>query len=242
MDQRTTDWHEKQRAYYRRSVSPRIAHVSTPYVLNHIEAVVRFGNLVPGERVLDVGCGVGRHAFLLADRGLQVEGLDLSPDLLQHLREYEGGRYNMAAHCADIGEPPPELDARFDAVVGFFMLHHVPDLRQAFRGVARLLRPGGRAVFIEPNPYNPLYYLQVLCSPGMKWSAEKGMVQLRRRRILAAVREASLVSPVIERFGFFPPFLHNLALGEMIEKALDKIRPLRPVSAFQLIRVERAGV
>src|SRR5688572_29696292 len=43
--------------------------------------------LEPGQRVLDVGCGPGRHSLALARRGLDVVGVDLSPDFVAHARE-----------------------------------------------------------------------------------------------------------------------------------------------------------
>lgn len=78
--------------------------------------------------MLDVGCGMGRYTLILAERGFALEGLDLSPVLLQRLRVFNGGRFNIPLHGADVMNPPAELQERFDAVVGFFALHHMHEL------------------------------------------------------------------------------------------------------------------
>ncbi|MCS7350064.1 class I SAM-dependent methyltransferase [Thermoflexus sp.] len=104
-----------QREYLGRRIQSTMYPKRTPYVLRRIEEVIRFGEFQPGERVLDVRCGMGRHAFLLVERGFQVEGLDLSPFLIERMREFDGGRYNIPVYCADIHQPPEELYGRYDA-------------------------------------------------------------------------------------------------------------------------------
>jgi SAM-dependent methyltransferase len=229
----------EQRAYYARGARKTMLPGATPYVLRQIDEVVRVGQLRSGERVLDVGCGMGRHAFLLAERGLEIEGLELSPQLLDRMRDFDNGRYNISTYCADMSAPPPELVGRFDALVGFFVLHHVRHLEAAFAGLAPLLRPGGRAIFLEPNPANALYYLQILLTPGMTWSAEKGMLNMRPRRLFGAMRAAGLEASQMHRFGFFPPLLRNRRWGGPAEAWFERIELLEPVLPFQIFRADR---
>ncbi|MDW8185563.1 MAG: class I SAM-dependent methyltransferase, partial [Anaerolineae bacterium] len=175
----------------------------------------------------------------LAERGFRVEGLDLSPFLIERMREYNGGRYDIPVYCADIHQPPEELCGRYDAVVGFFVLHHLADLHKAFAAIGRLLRPGGRAVFLEPNPYNPLYYAQLLITPGMSWSAEQGIWNMRPGVVFSAMQATGMTRIGMTRYGFFPPFLSNRAWGMRLERALEQISLWRPFLPFQLFRGER---
>jgi len=228
-----------QQAYFGRRIKPTMRLERTPYVLRQIEEVIRFGDLRPGETILDVGCGMGRHAFLLAERGFRVEGLELSPFLIERMREFDGGRYNIPIHLTDIHHCPPELNGRYDALVGFFVLHHLADLPQAFRSMALLLRPGGRVVFLEPNPLNPLYYIQILITPGMSWPAERGILNMRPRLISQAMEQAGLRLTAMVRYGFFPPFLSNHRWGGLSERILEKVPLWHPFLPFQLFRGDR---
>jgi SAM-dependent methyltransferase len=231
---------EEQRAYFARGANKKtMLPGATPYVLRHIDEVLAFGGLQAGERVLDVGCGMGRHAFLLAGRGLHVEGLELSPQLLARMREFDHGQYNIATYCADIAARPAELEGRYDALLGFFFLHHVQHLEAAFASMAGMLRPGGRAVFIEPNPRNLLYYLQVLLTPGMRWSAEKGMLNMVPGRLFPVMRSAGFHNMRARRFGFFPPVLRNRSWGGWAERLCERIPILDPVLPFQMFRCDR---
>ncbi|MGC8916475.1 MAG: class I SAM-dependent methyltransferase [Thermoanaerobaculum sp.] len=228
------DYNRLQREYFGQRIKKTMLPVRTPYVQRQVTEVVRVGCLRPGEKVLDVGCGMGRHAFLLAEKGLNVEGLELSPFLAEKMREFDRGKYRIPVHCADLHDPPRELEGRYDAVVGFFVLHHLASLQRAFSGVKRLLKAGGRAVFLEPNPANPLYYLQVLLTPGMRWAAEKGIRNMRGSALWREAKAAGMRLEKLERYGFFPPFVANRWWGGIMDRKLERVRILHPILPFQL--------
>jgi 2-polyprenyl-3-methyl-5-hydroxy-6-metoxy-1,4-benzoquinol methylase len=227
---------EFQRGYYRKPARSTIAHTASPYIRRHLDEVLRMAAVAPGARILDAGCGMGRHSVLLAERGFQVEGIELSPHLLDQMHARAP---HIPAHCADIADPPRPLFERYDAVLGFFVLHHLLDLDAAFAGVAKLLRPGGRAVFIEPNPANPLYYAQIALTPGMKWKAERGILNMRRAKIARSFGAAGLRNPDVFRFGFLPPFLRNRFFGAAVDRAAERIGILEPCLPFQVFRAEK---
>lgn len=240
-DESIARYNELQKAYFGRMIKRTMLPVRTPYVMRQVSEVVRLGNLQAGERVLDVGCGMGRHAFLLAEHGVEVEGLELSPFLVEKMREFDGGKYKIPVYCADLHHPPAELAERYDAVVGFFVLHHLADLVVSLRAVAALLRPEGRAVFLEPNPWNPLYYAQVLLTPGMRWEAEKGIRNMRRQKLARACEQAGLRLATLERYGFFPPFISNRRWGMRLEKLLERVGLWQSLLPFQLILAVKDG-
>jgi SAM-dependent methyltransferase len=227
---------EAQLEYFERAGKRAMRPSATPYVRRQVDQLVRFGELSEGERVLEVGCGMGRYTFDLAGRGLQVEGLDLSEELLRRFRAFDDGRYDIALHCADILAPPPGLEGRFDAVVGFFTLHHLHDLPASFRAMGGLLRPGGRIVFLEPNPLNVLYYIQMLAVPGMSWQGDKGILRMRPQIVFGAMADAGLTAVSLRRFGFFPSFVTNRRFGARAEDALQAVPLWRRFLPFQLFR------
>ncbi|WAZ21818.1 class I SAM-dependent methyltransferase [Streptomyces cinnabarinus] len=96
--------------------------------------------------VLDLGCGVGRHALFLAAEGFTARGVDASPAALDHAREEAGRRgLDAAFDTADFTELP-YADASFDYVLAFNVVYHADEegLRRALKEVRRVLRPGGR--------------------------------------------------------------------------------------------------
>jgi SAM-dependent methyltransferase len=230
---------EYQREYFEARSKPTMRPRDTPYVHRQTEELTAFAGIATTDRIVDVGCGEGRYTIPLAARGFDVEGLDLAPVLLERLTESAGGRFDIPLHAADVMAPPAELHERYDAAVGFFALHHFHDLEACFRGIARLVRPGGTITFLEPNPLNPLYYVQIAVTPRMTWEGDGGLVRMHPRTLDRAARAAGLEDMRFRRFGFFPPMVANRPRGRALERQLEGFPPLKPVLPFTLVRWRR---
>jgi SAM-dependent methyltransferase len=117
-----------------------------------VEDAFRLYGLGQVRRVLDLGCGTGGHAALLADRGYHVVGVDRSPAMLHRARERgSSARFELGEIAGlDLGET-------FDAVLMMFAVlgYHVAniDVQAALATVRRHLRPGG--LFICDVWYGP---------------------------------------------------------------------------------------
>jgi len=112
--------------------------------------------LRPGELLLDLGAGAGRHAYGAFERGARVVALDRSEAdakdcaaFLEALVE-EAGRGAAASMVGD-ALTLPFADATFDRVICAEVLEHVPDDRAAMAEVARVLKPGGTAAVSVPR-------------------------------------------------------------------------------------------
>ncbi|MHB1987631.1 MAG: class I SAM-dependent methyltransferase [Acidimicrobiales bacterium] len=118
--------------------------------------------LLAGEKVLDMGCGAGRHAFECLRRGAHVVALDADSD------ELDGVTAMMAA-MSGTGEVPgsagglavratalelPFADGTFDRIIAAEVLEHIPDDELAMSEMARVLRRGGRMAVTVPR-YGP---------------------------------------------------------------------------------------
>lgn len=231
---------QRQKSYFEQTCKPTMEPSRTRYIQRQVDELLRFASITPGQRVLDVGCGHGRYTFTLAERGLRVEGLDLSPVLLDRLRAHDQGRFNIPLHCADILRPPPSMLGQYDAVVGFFMLHHLHDIQACFQSIARLVRPGGPIAFLEPNAFCLSYYVQMAITPSMTWQGDGGVIRMRKALLFKAMQDAGLHNLRCSRFGFFPPALANRPWGARVESVLENLPPLKPFLPFQMF-VGNAG-
>ena len=112
-----------------------------------------------GERVLDMGCGAGRHAFEMYRRGADVVALDQDADELATVREWfaamreEGSVPDGAAADVEQGDALalPFADDAFDRVVAAEVLEHIPDDAAAIAELVRVLRPGGTMAVTVPR-------------------------------------------------------------------------------------------
>jgi SAM-dependent methyltransferase len=110
--------------------------------------------------VLDYGCGDGDFSIMLAARGARVFGVDISLKLIEQARASAaliGRNRNTPEFLVGDAQRTPFNDATFDYVVGNGALHHL-DLEKAFTEIARVLKPGGKAVFLEPMYNHPLLW------------------------------------------------------------------------------------
>ena len=223
-----------QRDYCEHAISRTIVPRDSRHLRRQLDETMRVACVSGADRVLEVGCGMGRFTLMLAERGVHVEGLDLSPGLLDRLRAYGGARFGIPLHCADALEPPATLCDSFDVVLGFFVLHHLKDLHGAVAAMSRMLKPGGRLVLLDANGWNPLFYLQILMMPGMTWQGDKGMAQMRPNVVFGAMRHAGLSRLALSRFGYLPSFVVDRPWGSRLDLAMERLRLPDVFHAFQI--------
>jgi cyclopropane fatty-acyl-phospholipid synthase-like methyltransferase len=102
-------------------------------------------DVLPGWRVLEIGCGMGRLVKPLSGRVARVVGVDLSEEMIRRARDYCAGLGNVELHRTD-GRLDSLPEASFDFVFSHIVFQHVPRkayVEAYFRDAFRLLVPGG---------------------------------------------------------------------------------------------------
>lgn len=98
------------------------------------------------KKVLDLGCGSGRHTVHLAKRGFDVYGLDVAEEGIKITRDWLK-KENLKAHLkvGDIYQKLPYKDDFFDAIISTQTLHHqrIGKIRKLIREIERILKPKG---------------------------------------------------------------------------------------------------
>lgn len=152
--------------------------------------------LRPGDRLLDAGCGEGRHCFGALERGAHVVGLDLDRPSLKAasrpLRSRGRARGRLAAMMQGDVFRLPFGDETFDKVICSEVMEHVHDYPAAARELARVTRPEGLVAVTIPTATSEHLYLRLgdeyFESPG-------GHIRIFRPRDLAlALADAGLAT------------------------------------------------
>jgi ubiquinone/menaquinone biosynthesis C-methylase UbiE len=129
----------------------------SPSAFENAYALKAMGDL-RGKRLLDLGCGAGEASVYLALRGAEVHACDIAEDILSvaaSLAIKFGVKLRLTQ--AEASHLPYD-DEYFDIVYGHGVLHHV-ELVPTAKEIKRVLKGNGKAIFIEPLPYNPAIIL-----------------------------------------------------------------------------------
>ncbi|MBI3932195.1 MAG: methyltransferase domain-containing protein [Acidobacteria bacterium] len=200
---------------------------------------VEHGALGPGRRALELGCGTGVFLERVARSGADLHGLDLSPDLLARARERVAGTANVRLVQGN-AEAMPFPDGSFDAVYGSSVLHHL-GLEAALREVHRVLRPGGRTVFTEPNLLNPQIAVTFLVAPRRTLGLSPDEMAFTRFRARALLDRVGFTEPSVRPFDFLHPLVPPSWIDGVarLGSALEAVPGLREIAGSLLIRGTR---
>ncbi len=233
-------WREAQRSFFDATAGHYDANFeqSNPYMDFVLSRYIGAINPKEGDSILEIGASGGRFTTPLLDKGAHVTAIDVSPKSL----EYMAGQLqshprweNLELLEEDATAPAKLGERRFDAVVGAHILHHVGDPALALRVLRGYLKPGGRVIFLEPNPWNFLWYLQITFHPGKSWAVERGIFQVWPGGILKNFRDGGYAEPENHCFGFFPPLFLNWIPGlSTVDVWFESLGPLSKLLTLNL--------
>jgi SAM-dependent methyltransferase len=132
--------------------------ISATYLVNRplaisdyteLPTVISLAGNVNGKRVLDAGCGPGRHAKKLLAKGADVTGIDISDEMVRIAREH--CRPNGRFFQADFVKAEFEPDS-FDLIVASLTLMYAKDIHKPIKNFSEWLSPEGRVIFSLYHP------------------------------------------------------------------------------------------
>lgn len=145
-----------------------------------------------GKEVLEYGCGPGSYAFVLQRRGAQVTGIDISQAAIERARTRGSNDSGTPEFCVMDAERLEFEDRSFDMICGRAILHHL-DLTTSLQQITRVLRSGGRAVFLEPLGHNPVINWYRKRTPGVRTVDEHPLLMNEVRAIVRLFTESRIV-------------------------------------------------
>lgn len=195
------------------------------------QRVLEAAHVVPGERVLDLGCGCGDSVLAIAARGARVTGVDISEPMLERARERTAGLDGVVLMLADAALYPfePVYDLIFSRFGAMFFAEPVT----AYANLGRALRPGGRLCLLcwQAPEHNP--WLAVPGAAAQALLPPQPAVDLRAPGPFAFA-QPEWVREVLERAGFrevaLEPVKQVLSLGGSLDEAMEFVTRVGPVS------------
>lgn len=248
-------WYEELFSNYARAYDREVFTQGTSQEVDFIEAEIAADKNI---RILDIGCGTGRHAIELARRGYAVTGMDLSANQLARARE--------KANAAGVQPVFEQRDARrahfvaaFDLVImlceGGFSLMETDAMNFAILDNAvRALRPGGKFLFTCLNGLFPLAQSVkdfVNASPGgvHTWDTKFDCVTLRMRSQVDFTDDAGVTRRLETDERHYLPseltwYMHSLGMDNVSVSGctVGDYRKCRPTPEhFELMVVAKRG-
>jgi len=206
----------------------------------HTERLFREAGIGPGQRVLDLGAGVGDVSLLaarLVGASGEVVGIERDPRSIARAaaRTADAGLRNVSFTQSDATQIPP--DKSFDAAVGRYILCFLPDPVAVLRSVSQLVRPGGVLAFQEPDWR--AFHRQAAGLP--LWSAGSVLMDETFRRSGADVQIGPALSRVFQEAGLPPPSTRTDTLQGAEQWMPDCLHSLRPRMTQLNLSLETLG-
>lgn len=141
-------------------------------------------DLPDGAHVLDIGCGVGGHSFIIAEKfNATVHAVDLSRNMIHVAQQHLSNRPHLVNRIKfeilDVTNAPQIQDNTYDMIYTRDALLHIQDKEKLFENIFRWLKPGGKVVFTD-------YSIQEKRTPGEQGHSDDFQKYLQERKYVLA--------------------------------------------------------
>ena len=196
-------------------------------------------HLKPGMQVLEIGCGTGIFTKEIAKHKVNLIAIDISPELL------DDARINVPSNNVQFQiENAYELsfaDNSFDSIIASSVLHHL-EIENAIKEFYRVLKPGGTAIFSEPNMMNPQIAIQKNVPFIKRWLEDSpDETAFLRWSIVKVFKNNGFKNVSALPYDFMHPFIPKfiIKIFKPIIDKLDQIPVVKEIAGSLLIRAEK---
>jgi ubiquinone/menaquinone biosynthesis C-methylase UbiE len=176
----------------------------------NLEFLAQVNMLSPGDKILEIGCGIGTVVHELSKKGHDIVGIDISGEAIEYGRK----KYADISLEVQAAETLPYEDESFNVVLSFDVFEHIAETDKHITEVRRVLRPGGYYLFQTPNKYSNIIY-EILWTKSLQW-----------RRYHPSLHSPGQLRRRMARHGFETRFVKMNPINEFTEKKLQKLGPL----------------
>lgn len=202
------------------------------------ELITEVGKISKNTKTLELGCGTGLFTRLVYSRtGADITATDISNELLTEAKE----KFPQGKFLPDDAMNMQFENDSFEVVFGSSILHHL-NLEKSAQEIYRVLKPGGRMVFAEPNMLNPQIFIQKNIPFIKKWLGdspdETAIVRWNYKKLLEKTGFRNVhISPYDFLHPVTPRFM--IPLVSATGKIIERIPVLREIAGSVIIYAEK---
>ncbi|MFH2042025.1 MAG: class I SAM-dependent methyltransferase, partial [Acidobacteriota bacterium] len=192
--------------------------------------------------ILEIGCGTGLFTQCFASLDCELFSIDISKNLLEQARKRIPAS-NVTFKVDNVCRSGFESGC-FDYIVGSSILHHL-EVKSALREIFRLLKPGGKCLFTEPNMMNPQIALQKNIPFLKRWAGDSpDETAFFRWGISKKFKNQGFINVHVEPFDFLHPAIPKvlLPLFNPLALTLETVPLLREIAGSLIISAEKPGL
>lgn len=179
----------------------------------NLQFLQQTGIVKPGDKILEIGCGIGSVVAELTKRGFDIIGTDISREAIHYgLKKYGDIKLEV--------QPAEQLsfdDRSFNVVMSYDLFEHIAQIDEHISEVARLLKPGGYYLLQTPNKLSNAIF-ETLSKKSFKW-----------RRAHPSLHTPAQLRHRMLKHGFEVKFLKMNPINEFTLKKLQKLGPLQHI-------------
>ena len=200
--------------------------------------LVEYGGFKKGDKVLEIGCGTGLFTEKIYNlTGADITAIDVSPELLEQAR----GRGLPVDFLELNAMETPFEEEWFSSVCGSSVLHHL-DMQAALKEIYRVLKPGGKIVFAEPNIFNPHIFIERNVPLVKRWlGVSPDETAVNRWKMNKLLKECGFAHETVFPYDFLHPHTPELCIGMVnrLGSIIEKIPGLKEIAGSVIIYAQK---